>query len=135
MSRSNSSRSASQPERNGSPSIPPRRQKSKDYDAGAKSPDPAEFEKAFVIEDESEEPSRTGTPSIPGKKAAMAKDNAPATSGSANGNEKEVGVETPPPEAVIPSSNELPQEVRTKLRRLEALESKYKGTLLLKRYL
>jgi hypothetical protein len=114
---------SSQSDRNGNPSIS-RKQRPENHDAGAKGPDPAEFENAFVIDDESGEPSRAGTPSIPGDVAAMGKSNLPVASGSANGSEK--GGETSTASTTLPS-NGLSQEVRTKLRRLETLESKYKG--------
>jgi hypothetical protein len=91
----------------------------------ARGPDPSEFENAFVIEDESEEPSRVGTPSVGEEKAAaMAEGNTIAeTAVSGDGREKvvEMAVEA------SPKAPELPTEVRTKLRKLEKLESKYQG--------
>lgn len=87
--------------------------------------DPAEFEKAFLIEDESEEPSKAGTPSILDETAAMGESNTAAASGSADGSEK---LEEKQAHAVNRPSNELPQEVRAKLRKLETIESKYKGS-------
>lgn len=47
------------------------------------------------------------------------------TSGSAEANEKGDGT---PVSATSRTPNELPPEVRSKLRKLETLESKYKGT-------
>jgi hypothetical protein len=111
-----------------SPSSRPRRAKPKDNEVNtARGPDPSEFENAFVIEDESEEPSRVGTPAIEDEKlAAMTEGNATGeTGGSGEGNEKaaEKVVEAPP------KTIELPTEVRTKLRKLEKLESKYQGRI------
>lgn len=82
-----------------------------------------EFEKAFSLEDDSEEPSGTNTPAVVEEKAAMG-ESEPA-SGSAEANEKGDGT---PVSATSRTPNELPPEVRSKLRKLETLESKYKGT-------
>lgn len=80
-----------------------------------------EFEKAFALEDDSEEPSGTNTPALVDEKPAMAEGET-TTAGDANekGGEKQVSAAARPP-------NELPPEVRSKLRKLETLESKYKG--------
>ena len=76
-----------------------------------------------MIEDESEEPSRVGTPVNMDETAALkAGDRAPAAAGSVSGSEKGAEKETHPPAA------ELPVDVRTKLRKLEKLESRYQGT-------
>lgn len=66
-----------------------------------------------MIEDESEEPSRVGTPAITDEKIATMAEN---IEGSEKRGEK--GTDAAP---------ELPVEVRTKLRKLEKLESKYQG--------
>ncbi len=100
--------------------------KHKDNEANtARGPDPSEFENAFVIEDDSEEPSRAGTPAIGEEKtAAMAEGNATRDARALGENSEKVGekaVEAPP------KAPELPTEVRTKLRKLEKLESKYQG--------
>ena len=59
ISRTNST--SGKPSRTESPATRQRKPKLQD-DAPAQSPDPSEFENAFVIEDESTEPSRVGTP-------------------------------------------------------------------------
>ena len=78
-----------------------------------------------MIEDDSEEPSRVGTPAIVDEKATtMAEGNSTGEAGGAGeSNEKvaEKAVEAPP------KAPELSPEVRTKLRKLEKLESKYQG--------
>lgn len=83
-----------------------------------------EFEKAFALEDDSEEPSGMSTPSMQGEKASTAESGTPTASGSAESDEK--GEERQASTATRPPS-ELPAEVRSKLRKLETLESKYKG--------
>jgi hypothetical protein len=106
-----------------SPSGRQRKAKSKDYDAIDKGPDPSEFESAFVIEDESEEPSRAGTPAIKGEK--MLEKDASGPEGSADGTQKENTAESSSPASK--SSTDIPVDIRTKLKKLEMLESKYKG--------
>lgn len=94
----------------------------------SRGPDPAEFEKAFVIEDESEEPSRVGTPALPDIMSDAPKP------GAVRGDElnEKVGMEGDlekdehGSEATKPV--ELPPDVKTKLRKLEKLESRYQGT-------
>jgi hypothetical protein len=88
----------------------------------SRGPDPAEFEKAFVIEGDSEEPSRVGTPATTDEKApSMAESHAsPEGAGPANGSEKVLEVAPRP-------STELPADVLAKLRKLEKLESRYQG--------
>ena len=83
-----------------------------------------EFEKAFALEDDSEGPSGANTPSMQSEKALTSESGAPTSSGSAESEEK--GEEKPASSATRPSS-ELSPEVRSKLRKLETLESKYKG--------
>jgi hypothetical protein len=103
----------------------PRKPRPKDNEVNTtRGPDPSEFENAFVIEDESEEPSRVGTPAIEEKAATMAEGNASGEAG-ASGESKERAAEKPVEAA--PKASELPPEVRTKLRKLEKLESKYQG--------
>lgn len=74
-----------------------------------------------MIEDESEEPSGVDTPTVAEEKTMAANNGTSEAGGPADGNEKEKAV-APPPKAA-----ELPTEVRTKLRKLEKLESKYQG--------
>jgi hypothetical protein len=119
VSRTGSLRSTSQSDRNGSPARPPRRPRQKENDAPGRVLDPAE---AFVLEDDLEEPSGTSTPAILDEKASMA-ESTPTLVGPAEGSEK--GEDKPA--ATAQPSSELPPEVRTKLRKLELLESKYKG--------
>jgi hypothetical protein len=119
VSRTNSLRATARPDRNESPNRTQRKQRSKDYDAGGRSPDPKEFENAFVIEDESAETSRAASPYRTDEKAAMAEKDAV---------DKGVDVrEKVEKNADVVSRNELPQEVRTRLKKLDALEAKYKG--------
>jgi hypothetical protein len=112
--------------RTDSPSAKPRRPRPKEDGTTARGPDPSEFEAAFVIEDDSEEPSRVGTPAIAEDKGAtMPEGNAPSESvasgeGSERGTEKATDMSPKGPA-------DLPIEVRTKLRKLEKLESKYQG--------
>jgi len=112
--------------RTDSPSSRPRKPRPKDNEVNTiRGPDPSEFENAFVIEDESEGPSRVGTPAIGEEKtAAMAESN---TLGEAEPllESKEKAVEKPA--QAPPKTSELPPEIRTKLRKLEKLESKYQG--------
>lgn len=89
-----------------------------------KGPDPSEF----VIEDDDSLPSRAATPKPPAKdgsdettvdRAQAANENAPADKDAGSG---EKAAEAKAPE-------ELPQDVRLKLRKLEKLESRYHGEL------
>jgi hypothetical protein len=61
------------------------------------------------------------------KAGLMAENDAAPAEGSADGTEKGGDKPARPAPRV---STELPQDVRTKLRKLEMLESKYKGKLL-----
>jgi hypothetical protein len=91
----------------------------------ARGPDPSEFENAFVIEDESEESSRVGTPAIGEEKpTTMAENNAPAEA-EASGEINEKAVEKPI--EPLPKAPEVSPEIRTKLKKLERMESKYQG--------
>jgi hypothetical protein len=64
-----------------------------------------------------------------GERTAMGESNATTAAGTTDGGQK--GGERA--DSVPRPSNELPADVRAKLRKLETLESKYKGVLLLKR--
>ncbi|RAL68373.1 hypothetical protein DID88_007104 [Monilinia fructigena] len=108
---------------NQSPSRNPRRPRSKeDGDISGRGPDPADFESAFVIEDESETSTRVGTPA--GEKLNPMAGDSKLLDGSsaANGSEKST-------DATPRASTELPTEVRTKLRKLEKLEGRYQELL------
>ena len=124
VSRTHSLRSPAQSDRNDSPGRPARKLRPKDYDGAPRGPDPVEFEKAFALEDDSEEPSRTSSPPMQGEKAATAESGTPIAVASAENDEKgeEKLVST-----ANRLSNGLPPEIRSKLRKLETLESKYKG--------
>lgn len=125
VTRSNSTaqRSLSRTE---SPASRPRKPRPKDNDGTpVRGPDPSEFETAFVIEDESEEPSGVNTPTMTDEKTTESA--APSEAGtSLDGSERSSEKTTVTP----PKAIELPQEVRTKLRKLEKLESKYQGIAL-----
>jgi hypothetical protein len=80
-------------------------------------PDPSEFEKAFVVDDEED------SAEVAEKTEVMA---------DSNGNEASGPREPEKPRESIDTSlkaPELPTEVRTKLRKLEKLESRYQGRL------
>ncbi|KAK0105260.1 hypothetical protein ONS95_004352 [Cadophora gregata] len=115
--------------RTDSPASKPRRPRPKDNEGStARGPDPSEFENAFVIEDESEGPSRVGTPAIGDEKSPQSADTmTPATSVSGEGGEKagEASADAP----AVPVPVELPPDVRTKLRKLEKMESRYADLL------
>ena len=91
-------------------------------------PDPSEFENAFVIEDESEEPSRVETPAIADEKTApMAESNAGAEGGaSGEVNEKAAEKAAEP----SPKAPEVSPDIRTKLKKLDRMETKYQGRVL-----
>lgn len=93
-------------------------------DDGSRGPDPSEFEGAFVIDDESEPPSRVGTPAIGAENTDQM-----AEKGAEAGEEvkEKMSEVTPQNQVSSPASTELPAEVRTKLRKLEKLESRYQG--------
>lgn len=80
-----------------------------------------EFEKAFALEEDSEEPSGTNTPAVQDEKMESG---TPTPTGPGDASEK--GDEKEATDAAQPST-ELPPEVRSKLRKLGTLESKYKG--------
>lgn len=91
----------------------------KDDGSSPRGPDPSEFENAFVIEDEGEVVETASETAIEAEKTEKMGDN-PAETG--------VGSEKGGEEVASPSKPaELPAEVRTKLRKLEKLESKYQG--------
>lgn len=84
----------------------------------ARGPDPAEFEKAFVIDDESETPTRVGTPALLDEKSELLAGQMPDLSLE----NVEQGAE-----AIKPV--ELPPDVKAKLRKLDKLESRYQELL------
>ena len=93
----------------------------KDDGSTARGPDPSEFENAFVIEDEGELSERSSEPVAEIEKTEKMGDNpVEIGEGSQKGGEKVASPSKPA---------ELPAEVRTKLRKLEKLESKYQGEL------
>lgn len=121
VQRSASTSSTTRRPANQSPSRNPRRPRPKeDGDITGRGPDPADFESAFVIEDESETSTRVGTPA--GEKLNPMAGDSKSLDGSsaANGSEKST-------DATPRASTELPTEVRTKLRKLEKLEGRYQG--------
>ena len=101
-----------------------------------KGPDPVEFEQPeFVIGDEdggsrsstpANAPSRTGTPN-PGQAAARAKELVVDKVESEQGAEDGEGVEARE-EGKAGKEVELPADVRSKLRKLDRMESRYSGT-------
>lgn len=126
------SRSSSVSKRPGSRAISPSRRatRPKDQDNGNKEPpsgrgpDPSEFDPDFVI-GEDDEPSRAGTPRP--KEKAEASD---VTQTDNSGKDKEENGKEQARDATLSGQAELPPEVRTKLRKLERLESKYSGMYL-----
>ncbi|KAI9742744.1 MAG: hypothetical protein M1818_003473 [Claussenomyces sp. TS43310] len=100
------------------------RPKPKFEDDGSRGPDPSEFEGAFVIDDESEPPSRTGTP-MPtnNSQTKMAEDEVTQAASMAEPTTEKDTAASPR------ASSELPLEVRTKLRKLDKLESRYQELL------
>ena len=96
-----------------------------------KGPDPSEFEPEFVVGDDSDI-SRIGTP-LPhadGKEAVIAEEK---PNGTEAGDLTEKAAEPAADSAPAMESNdtppeEVPQDVRQKLRKLERLEPKYSGT-------
>lgn len=81
-----------------------------------------------MIEDDSEEPSRVGTPAPTDTKSLTTDEkmstDAPAVAGAEVINEKAEDETSKPLPPV-----ELPTDVRSKLRKLEKLESRYQGVL------
>ncbi|TVY25726.1 Golgin [Lachnellula hyalina] len=115
-------RSNSTARRTDSPSARPRKPKPKDSDGTpTRGPDPSEFETAFIIEDDSEEASRASTPVMMDEKAHLVAGSTAPLEAGGSGDGSARGSATP---------LALPTEVRTKLRKLEKLESKYQGKLL-----
>lgn len=91
-------------------------------EASGKGPDPAEFEPEFVIAD-SEPPSRAGTPRPALNRSESstketARDNEEARTGDGQ-------PEKPPYDDASATPQELPTDIRVKLRKLEKLESRY----------
>jgi len=98
----------------------------KEVDDGAKGPDPSVFERAFVIEDDSEEPSRSGTPAIPDTKPEMTREKGLTAENTGPDDGEVVNVKA----EILPSPStkqELPPDVRSKLRKLDKLEARYQG--------
>lgn len=122
---SNSSARRSTSLRTESPSKRPRA-RSKVQDDGARGPDPSVFEAAFVIEDESENPSRVGTPAPAEVKEATTSEQNGAAAPTSNPAEE---LNEKPEESPVRVSTpmELPPDVRSKLRKLEKLETRYQG--------
>jgi len=102
------------------------RARPKDVDDSARGPDPSVFERAFVIEDDSEEPSRSGTPAIPETKSEVIEEKG-ATAETTGADEGEVVNEKA---EILPNpatKTELPPDLRSKLRKLDKLEARYQG--------
>lgn len=79
-----------------------------------------------MIEDDSEEPSRSGTPAIPDSKPEAIEEKG-ATTESTGANEGEVVSEKA---EILPNPStkqDLPPDVRSKLRKLDKLEARYQG--------
>lgn len=95
--------------------------------ADSRGPDPAEFEKAFVIEDESEEPSRVGTPALPDVASDTPKTGTTQSDEMDTKASMEEGAKKDEQGSEAAKPVELPPDVRTKLRKLEKLESRYQG--------
>lgn len=122
LSRSNSARRPPGP--NGSPSRRPGRPR-RNTATPVRSPDPKEFETDFAVGDE-EGSTRSGTPQA---ESTAASDAGPAE----NNNE---GTKAPVEEAAATTGtnqapSELPPEIRAKIRRLDKMETRYHGMLLL----
>ncbi len=102
------------------------RARPKEVDDGARGSDPSVFERAFVIEDDSEEPSRSATPAIPETKPeVMAEKGATAeNTGLDEGEVVNEKAEIPPNSS---TKTDLPPDVRSKLRKLDKLEARYQG--------
>jgi hypothetical protein len=129
VTRSASTARRSTSSRNESPSAKAgtARNRSSDVSGEGRGPDPSEFESAFVIDDE--EPSRVGTPSQTEKSVENGAENEKTTTEDGVTSNSDVAGEKPTEEVKAPVAPELPQEVRTKLRKLEKLESRYQGNL------
>ncbi|KAL8761033.1 MAG: hypothetical protein Q9184_002799, partial [Pyrenodesmia sp. 2 TL-2023] len=91
-------------------------------ETSAKGPDPAEFEPEFVIGD-SEVPSRSGTP----RPALTRSESANKQAAEPKEDLRDDGEksEKTAPDNVVEAPQELPNDVRVKLRKLEKLESRY----------
>lgn len=111
-----------------SPGLKSKRPRPKDNEVSTvRGPDPAEFENAFVIDDDSEEASRVGTLSISEETASTMAESTPRTSISGDGGEK--GGDSTADAPATPTQVELPVEVRKQLRKLEKMETRYAGKL------
>ena len=110
--------------RNDSPSARPRRAKPKeDGQSPARRPDPSEFEAPFVIEDEPEESAPVETTTVDEKTETMAPSKIAQAGGEGDGEKESEKSAAVSPQPVA----ELSAEVKTKLRRLENMEPRYKG--------
>ncbi|KAL8675860.1 MAG: hypothetical protein Q9186_007546 [Xanthomendoza sp. 1 TL-2023] len=96
-------------------------------EASAKGPDPSEFEPEFVIED-SDVPSRSNTPRPAMATSETSTQESPReTTGEArDGKDK---AEKAPSDAPDATPQDLPTDVRVKLRKLDKLESRYNDLL------
>lgn len=125
-STSNARRSASN--RTGSPSGRPNHSRvgteSDIGTSGVRGPDPAEFEAAFVVDDDSVDVSRVGTPvpdvsMAPDEKSALPT----STMESSEASNETIGDSIPR----VPVHLEVAPDIRAKLRKLDKLEAKYPG--------
>ncbi|KAI4116618.1 MAG: hypothetical protein LQ345_003004 [Seirophora villosa] len=99
---------------------PPSRQHG---EASGKGPDPAEFEPEFVIDD-SDVPSRSGTPG-PTLMRSESSTQIPTQEATEEAKNVEGKPEEPTRDGSSAAPQELPTDVRVKLRKLEKLESRY----------
>lgn len=123
LSRSNSARRPPGP--NGSPSRRPGRPR-RNTATPIRGPDPKEFEADFAIGDE-EGSTRSGTP--------QPESTAPSDAGATEENNNE-GTKAPVEEGAATtgtnqSPSELPPEIRAKVRRLDKMETRYHGRVLI----
>ena len=123
LSRSNSARRPPGP--NSSPSRRPGRPR-RNTATPIRGPDPKEFEADFAIGDE-EGSARSGTP--------QAESTAPSDAGATEDNNNE-GTKAPVEEGAATtgtnqSPSELPPEIRAKVRRLDKMETRYHGRVLI----
>ncbi|KAI9803125.1 MAG: hypothetical protein M1833_001196 [Piccolia ochrophora] len=130
-----SSRSNSIPRdasRTGSPSKRPARTRDRDKppsNAVSRGPDPAEFEAAFVIEDD-DAPSRAGTPGPERTRPQdQVADEVPPETITQPPAPSDDGVRRSGSSSTGPVQVELPTDVRVKLRKLDRFEGKYQDLL------
>ncbi|KAL8656923.1 MAG: hypothetical protein Q9226_002429 [Calogaya cf. arnoldii] len=92
-------------------------------EASGKGPDPSDFEPEFLVDDP-DLPSRSTTPRpAPARSESSTKDNVQDTAKEAQNGESIAG--KPPLDDSTANPQELPTDVRVKLRKLEKLESRY----------